>query len=255
MTGLTFDRPFSKKPMSYDWIKFKKPIEYDEIKTPSTHAINQYTSTYSSTGWRRLIGSPKLQIIFHKRATTKYRSLLQKMTYKDKGSYQCSPPCTDIFRDINGYFTDPSPQNRHTRTTRARMYLFKTTGPRDSTIITNDHIQKSQQWWLNVDEWTPEIAISFVKRCSILKKTLNSLGNTIVWGVYYNRWHPSKNWRKHRCVAYTITCTHVCTVLRAHMGVYFLLTDSRNYFMGTYQISLKRWSPGMRIDRVMYSIG
>ena len=47
------------------------------------------------TGWRRLIGSPKLQIIFHKRAT-KYRSLLQKMTYKDKGSYESSPPCTQF---------------------------------------------------------------------------------------------------------------------------------------------------------------
>jgi len=45
------------------------------------------------TGWRRLIGSPKLQIIFYKRAT-KYRSLLTKMTYKDKGSYESSPPCT-----------------------------------------------------------------------------------------------------------------------------------------------------------------
>jgi len=44
-----------------------------------------------NTGWRRLIGSPKLQIIFHKRAT-KYRSLLWKMTYKDKGSYESSPP-------------------------------------------------------------------------------------------------------------------------------------------------------------------
>ena len=44
------------------------------------------------TGWRRLIGSPKLQMIFHKRAT-KYRSLLRKMTYKDKGSYESSPPC------------------------------------------------------------------------------------------------------------------------------------------------------------------
>jgi len=43
------------------------------------------------TGWRRLIGSPKLQIIFHKRAT-KYRSLLREMTYKDKGSYESSPP-------------------------------------------------------------------------------------------------------------------------------------------------------------------
>jgi len=44
------------------------------------------------TGWRRLIGSPKLQIIFNKRAI-KYRSLLQKMTFKDKGSYESSPPC------------------------------------------------------------------------------------------------------------------------------------------------------------------
>jgi len=39
------------------------------------------------------VGSFKLQIIFHKRAT-KYRSLLRKMTYKDKGSYESSPPCT-----------------------------------------------------------------------------------------------------------------------------------------------------------------
>jgi len=51
----------------------------------------QYYCT--ATGWRRLIGSPKLQIIFHKRAT-KYRSLLRKMTYQDEGSYESSPPCT-----------------------------------------------------------------------------------------------------------------------------------------------------------------
>ena len=44
------------------------------------------------TGWRRLIGSLKLQIIFHKRAT-EYRSLLRKMTYKDKRSDESSPPC------------------------------------------------------------------------------------------------------------------------------------------------------------------
>jgi len=48
------------------------------------------------TGWRRLIGSPKLQIIFHKRAI-KYRSLLRKMTCKDKGSYESSPPCIHFF--------------------------------------------------------------------------------------------------------------------------------------------------------------
>jgi len=48
------------------------------------------------TGWRRLIGSPKLQIIFHKKAT-KYRSLLRNMTYQDKGSYESSPPCISIY--------------------------------------------------------------------------------------------------------------------------------------------------------------
>ena len=52
------------------------------------------------TGWRRLIRSPKLQIISHKTAT-KCRPLLRKMTYKDKGSYESSPPCTcEIFQEI-----------------------------------------------------------------------------------------------------------------------------------------------------------
>jgi len=55
-------------------------------------------STISCTGWQRLIGSPKLQIIFHKRAT-KYRSLLRKMTCKDKGSYESSPPCNMRHRE------------------------------------------------------------------------------------------------------------------------------------------------------------
>ena len=53
--------------------------------------ITHHMSHMSHTGWRRLTGSPKLQIVFHKRAT-KYRSLLRKMTYKDKGSYESSPP-------------------------------------------------------------------------------------------------------------------------------------------------------------------
>jgi len=46
----------------------------------------------ASVEWRRLIGSFKLQIISHKRAT-KYRSLLREMTDKDKRSYESSPPC------------------------------------------------------------------------------------------------------------------------------------------------------------------
>jgi len=49
-------------------------------------------------GWRRLIGSPKMQIIFHKRAT-KYRALLRKMTYKDKGYYESLPPCRERERE------------------------------------------------------------------------------------------------------------------------------------------------------------
>ena len=58
------------------------------------------------TGWRRLIGSPKLQIIFHKRAT-KYRSLLRKMTYKDKGSYESSPPCSIcVIRKYDNTYTE-----------------------------------------------------------------------------------------------------------------------------------------------------
>ena len=52
----------------------------------------QHMSRVTCTGWRRLIGSPKLQIIFLKRAI-KCRSLLRKMTCKDKGSYESSPPC------------------------------------------------------------------------------------------------------------------------------------------------------------------
>ena len=55
-------------------------------------------ATNHDTVWRRLIGSPKFQTIFHKRAT-KYRALLRKMTCKDKGSYESSPPC-NIYSEI-----------------------------------------------------------------------------------------------------------------------------------------------------------
>ena len=74
------------------------------LKMPHIHVTEQIVTTnpcYTwkcenakilATGWRRLIGSLKLQIIFHKRAT-KHRSLLRKMPYTDKGSYESSPPC------------------------------------------------------------------------------------------------------------------------------------------------------------------
>jgi len=57
------------------------------------HSPSLYT--IQCTGWRRLIGCLKLQVIFRKRATN-YRALLRKMTYKDKASYDSTPPCTKI---------------------------------------------------------------------------------------------------------------------------------------------------------------
>jgi len=45
-----------------------------------------------------------LQIIFHKRATN-YRALLLKMTYKDKGSYEFSPPCRQVVAYIFVHFS------------------------------------------------------------------------------------------------------------------------------------------------------
>jgi len=67
------------------WARRKKNYESQKLMS--------YLHACCGTGCRRLIGSPKLQIIFHKRAS-KYRLLLRKMTYKDKGSYESSPPCT-----------------------------------------------------------------------------------------------------------------------------------------------------------------
>jgi len=45
----------------------------------------RYSTKDIATGWRRLIGCLKLQVIFRKRATN-YRALLWKMTYEDKAS-------------------------------------------------------------------------------------------------------------------------------------------------------------------------
>ena len=47
------------------------------------------------TGWRRLIGCLKLQVIFHQRSTNS-RALLRKMTYKDKASYDSTPTCNIV---------------------------------------------------------------------------------------------------------------------------------------------------------------
>ena len=54
---------------------------------------HHYNHIIAPTGWQRPIGCLKLQVIFRKRAK-KYRALLWKMTYKDKASYDSTPPCT-----------------------------------------------------------------------------------------------------------------------------------------------------------------
>ena len=71
---------------------FKRICMYESILHWSQTCEFYTLYSYIYTGWRRLIGSPKLQIIFHKRAN-KYRSLLRKMTYQDMGPYESSPPC------------------------------------------------------------------------------------------------------------------------------------------------------------------
>ena len=48
------------------------------------------------TGWRRLIGCLKLQVMFRKRATN-YRALLQKTTCEDMAPYDPTPPCTSVY--------------------------------------------------------------------------------------------------------------------------------------------------------------
>jgi len=52
-----------------------------------------HTKSSCATGWRRVIGCLKLQVIFRKRATM-YRALSRKMTYRDKASYDSTPPCS-----------------------------------------------------------------------------------------------------------------------------------------------------------------
>jgi len=59
-------------------------------------------------GWRKLIGCLKLQVTFRKGAT-KYRALLQKITYQHKASYGSLPPCMVMPRKKTQVFV-PAPR-------------------------------------------------------------------------------------------------------------------------------------------------
>ena len=81
---------------------------------------SQFDHTFT-TGWRRLIGCLKLQVIFRKRATN-YRALLRKMTYEDKASYDSTPPCTK-----HGYradFREMLPGKREIQRLLPRQAIF-----------------------------------------------------------------------------------------------------------------------------------
>jgi len=84
-----------------DGRKFVDEMCVTYVSHPHICHTCEWTKYVTHTGWQSLIGSPKLQIIFHKRAT-KYRSLLKKMTCKDKESYESSPPC---ITHVNGCHT------------------------------------------------------------------------------------------------------------------------------------------------------
>ena len=55
-----------------------------------------------SKGWRRAIGCLELQVIYRKRATN-YGALLRKITYKDKASYDSTPPCISFSSFVHGF--------------------------------------------------------------------------------------------------------------------------------------------------------
>jgi len=93
------------------------------------------------TGWRWLIGSPKLQIIFHKRAT-KYRSFLPKMTYKDKGSYESSPPCTKYCKPPLPPQKLPTRTCATTSTTQAKAPHICATWLNHIYNVTNSYIKR-----------------------------------------------------------------------------------------------------------------
>ena len=92
------------------------------------HALYTYVCVYTciylllhsqGTGFRRLIGCLKLQVIFRKRATN-YRALLRKIPCEDKTSYGSSPPCTVL---INHHAHTHTHTHTHTYPTRAYIWL------------------------------------------------------------------------------------------------------------------------------------
>jgi len=60
------------------------------------HLLQHRLHRVAKTGWQRLTGCLKLQVVFRKRAT-KYRALLRKMIHEHKAPYASTLPCSDDF--------------------------------------------------------------------------------------------------------------------------------------------------------------
>ena len=74
------------------------PHTATHCSTLFTHCRHRMTLDVS-TGWRRLMGCLKLQVLFRKRATN-HRALLLKMTYKDKAPDDSTTPCIYTFIEV-----------------------------------------------------------------------------------------------------------------------------------------------------------
>jgi len=78
-----------RHPRQKQWRIWMSHVTHRWRQRPTNLSTNSCSTT---TGWRRLIGCLKVQVIFRKRATN-YRALLRKMTYEDQVSYDSTPPC------------------------------------------------------------------------------------------------------------------------------------------------------------------
>ena len=77
----------------------RESVSHGAMKATSIHHASLCSNTIGmmgflviATGWPSLIGCLKLQVIFSENATN-HRALLWKMTYKDKASFDSTPPC------------------------------------------------------------------------------------------------------------------------------------------------------------------
>ena len=108
-------------------------MSHEVSKDTGAYVVSKDRDASNDTGWRRLGGSPKLQIIFHKRAT-RYRALLLKMTYKDKGSYESWPPC--IYMDDGGHDTRLIRDMTHSSVTEMSHVSDQVSWYEDECVVT-----------------------------------------------------------------------------------------------------------------------